>query len=290
MLGGAALLGGAAWYAGPTRLWEQLRQADPGIFALAAGVALAGTVVSALRWSLIARALGLRAPRARLLAMYARGITANLFLPGALLSGDVLRGLQLSRLGNPLPGAMWSVVLDRASGFWMLCLMSLLAAAGVVVWKAAAGAGPDLPLPQMLAYCTALAVVVALPFVPLFPERLLRRLRLPSGAGRVGPLIRHSGVHSGAVQLLAGAALWLCAQSVGLTLSLPVVLAAAAPIFLMAALPLGVAGFGARELTAVAVLGAAGVPAEQAMAVGMLYGVASVVQGVVAAPLFLARP
>jgi hypothetical protein len=66
-------------------------------------------------------------------------------------------------------------------------------------------------------------------------------------------------------------------------------LAAAAPIFIMAALPIGVAGFGVREAAAVAVLGAVGVPGEQAFLVGLLYGLAAVVQGILAAPLFLAK-
>ncbi len=57
----------------------------------------------------------------------------------------------------------------------------------------------------------------------------------------------------------------------------------------MAALPVGVAGFGTRELAAAAVLGAAGVGTDQAVATGLLYGVLGVIQGVLAAPLFLVR-
>ena len=41
------------------------------------------------------------------------------------------------------------------------------------------------------------------------------------------------------------------------------ILAAAAPIFIMAALPLGVAGFGTRELAAVLVFGFLGVPGDR---------------------------
>ena len=66
-------------------------------------------------------------------------------------------------------------------------------------------------------------------------------------------------------------------------------LAAAAPIFIMAALPIGVAGFGTRELAAVIVLGFAGVPSEQATATALLYGIAAVVQGILAAPLFFSK-
>ena len=66
-------------------------------------------------------------------------------------------------------------------------------------------------------------------------------------------------------------------------------LAAAAPIFIMASAPIGIGGFGAREAASVAVLAIAGVPADQALATGLLYGLAAVVLGILAAPLFLAK-
>jgi hypothetical protein len=79
-------------------------------------------------------------------------------------------------------------------------------------------------------------------------------------------------------------------MAVGVSLSYPVMLAAAAPIFIMAALPIGVAGFGTRELAAVVVLGFAGVSSGQATATSLLYGIAAVVQGIAAAPLFFSKP
>ena len=63
-------------------------------------------------------------------------------------------------------------------------------------------------------------------------------------------------------------------------------IAAAAPVFILAALPIGVAGFGPREMGALLVLGALGVPAEQAIATGMLYGIAAIIQGVAVAPSY----
>jgi hypothetical protein len=57
----------------------------------------------------------------------------------------------------------------------------------------------------------------------------------------------------------------------------------------MASLPIGFAGFGTREVAAVVVLGALGVPSEQATATGLLYGMATVVQGILGAPLFFTK-
>lgn len=90
-----------------------------------------------------------------------------------------------------------------------------------------------------------------------------------------------------AVQLLSAVALWLYARAVSADLALPVALAAAAPIFVMAALPIGYAGFGTRELAAVVVLAVAGVPADAAAATGLLYGIGGLLQGVLGAVFFL---
>ena len=282
------------WYAEPTALWAKLRRADPGLFALAAAVGIASNVVSAARWAVIARGLGLNAPTAPLILMYARGITTNILLPGATLSGDLLRSVQLSRLGNPFMPSALSVFLDRFSGLWTLCVLSLLSAGGVLL-----SGGMDRL--QLAWYILGLAALIGAPFVPLRPQRLhgsqlplLSRFadaweRAQTRLRQARPALIGSVWQSLAVQFLSAATLWVCAQAVGVSLSYAVMLAAAAPIFIMAAVPIGIAGFGTRELAAVMVLGVAGVPGDQATATALLYGLTAVMQGLLAAPLFLAR-
>jgi glycosyltransferase 2 family protein len=263
-IAGAALLALVIWYVDPSALARSLAGVNPWLFACAVGVAILSNAVSALRWSAIAKRLNLVAPVKSFFLMYARAITANMMLPGSLVSGDVLRSYQLSRLGNPLATSAWSVFLDRFSGLWVLCAMSALAAAALGYWGYAA--------------------ILTLAFVvPLLPIPLPRDLQ----NGR--PILLRSAGYSMLVQFIAAGTLWVCAQSIGLAVSYALMLAAAAPIFIMAALPIGVAGFGAREAAAVAVLGVAGVPGDQAFTVGLLYGLAAVVQGILAAPLFLAK-
>lgn len=261
---GAALLAFVIWYVDPSALARSLAGVDPWLFAAAVGVAILSNVVSALRWKAIARNLGLSASIKNHLVMYARAITANMMLPGSLVSGDVLRSYQLSRLGNPLATSAWSVFLDRFSGLWVLCAMSALAALAIGYWG----------------YAAILAVAFVFPLLPI---------PLPGNLKNARPTLLRSAWYSILVQLLAAGTLWVCAQSIGLGASYALMLAAAAPIFIMAALPIGVAGFGAREAAAVAVLGVAGVPGDQAFTVGLLYGLAAVAQGILAAPLFLAK-
>ncbi|HTS52783.1 MAG TPA: lysylphosphatidylglycerol synthase transmembrane domain-containing protein [Burkholderiales bacterium] len=299
---GAALLTLVVWYADPPALWAKLSRANPWLVALALAVSVVANLMCAMRWAVIARGLGLIAPSARLVLMYARGITTNMLLPGATLSGDLLRSVQLSRLGNPFVRSALSVFLDRLSGLWVLCVLSLLAAAGLVLWGAVGQGGERVAPREMSVYLSILAALAIAPFIPL-PfgklerssiawvatlasrwERLRERLR------QARPALVASAWRSLGVQLLSACTLWICGMAVGVSLSYPVMLAAAAPIFIMAALPIGVAGFGTRELAAVIVLGLAGVPGDQATATALLYGLAAVIQGIVAAPLFFAEP
>jgi hypothetical protein len=294
---GLALLALVAWHADLPSLTAELRGANPALFAAAALIATAANLVSSARWAAIARSLGLAAPTLRLIPAYARGITANTLLPGGTLSGDLLRSYQLARLGNPFLRCALSVFFDRFSGLWVLCVMSLLAALGLVL-SGLAGAG----LPGgTLAYAGALAGIVLAPFLP-WPTGWLRvaairplvalAARLDQLRERIrserGALLRSVWL-SVAVQMLSALAFWICLRAVGAELSYFATLAAVAPIFIMAALPLGVAGFGTRELGAVLVLGFLGVPADQATAASLLFGLTIVVQGLLGAPLFLLK-
>jgi glycosyltransferase 2 family protein len=296
---GLAVLALVVWYSDPGALMRKISTADPLVFALAVASAIAGNLASSARWTAIARALGLRAPYRRLVLMYARGITTNILLPGAMLSGDLLRSYQLSALGNPLVRSAASVFFDRFSGLWTLCLMSLLSAIGLAAAAIAHGAA----LPHELAlYTLALAALVASPLLP-WPTGWLRRLgtkmleRVANGLQALRerlraarPAVLRSIWISLVVQGLSACTLWICGLAVGLDMSYWLMLAAAAPIFIAASLPLGVNGFGTRELGAVLVLGLLGVPAEQAAATALLYGMSAVVQGILAAPLFLLEP
>ncbi|MEO8626928.1 MAG: lysylphosphatidylglycerol synthase transmembrane domain-containing protein [Betaproteobacteria bacterium] len=299
---GLSLLALVVWYADPGALWVELRRADPWLFASAVLVAIAANLLSAARWAIIARGLGLYAPYRRLVLMYARGITTNIVLPGATLSGDLLRSVQLSKIGNSFAASALSVFLDRFSGLWMLCGLSLVAALVCIVWSLGFDGASAVPLDKLVLYSIVLASVVALPLIPFSFARmknsrhvLLAKFssswaRLERTILQARPALLASVWRAFGVQFLSTCTFWISGLAVGVPLPFPAMLAAAAPIFVMAALPLGVSGFGAREFAAVIVLGAAGVPSEQAVATSLLYGLASVVQGILAAPLFFTKP
>jgi uncharacterized membrane protein YbhN (UPF0104 family) len=273
------VLGAVVWYVDPKALLQQLGKVNPWWFALATLASILANLVSAARWCVIARLLGLAAPFARMVAMYFRGVTLNVLLPGATVSGDLLRSYELSRRNNPLVRSGLSVLLDRLSGLWMLCALSLVSLLGA----AATGMLSKMSNEGFYLYVGLLLVSLVIPWVPL-PVKKIEELRT-SIVHSGGPLLRSAWLSAG-VQVASSFALWLCGLAAGVNLSYPLMLAAAAPIFIMAAVPLGWAGFGARELSAVVVLGLLGVPADQAATCALLYGLAAVVQGALAAPLF----
>jgi uncharacterized membrane protein YbhN (UPF0104 family) len=318
-----ALLALAIWAAGPARIEKQLQQVALPWFLAALGVMALSQWVSVWRWESIARIFGLRVQRRALALAYAQGMTVNVLLPGATLGGDTLRSVRLQALGNPLGVSALTVLLDRLSGLWVLCVLSLLTG-GVLaaLWFVQGGAtGEELvradALPQgisgmasksvFLAYLAALAVACALPWLPL---------RLPHASGghesdsRPRVLVRRiwrriCGLHDLAlaernalgrslwmsilVQFLCAVTLWLCLRAVGGSAQYWQVQAVAAPIFVAGALPLSYGGFGAREITALIAFPLVGLPAEAGLAASALYGIVAIVLGLAAAPSFSLR-
>ena len=308
LLVAAALLALAAWLVGLRALLEQLRRVDPVWFALAVAAIAASQWVSAVRWTSIVAVLGLKAPARELRLAFAQAMAVNVVLPGATLGGDTLRSVRLHRLGNPLGESALSVLLDRASGLWILCLLSLLTGVGLLGSGRLDRIGPIAALPGLdvrtaaWAYVCALAAAVALPFLPL---------RLPSAAPGPGLsrwrrlIARVAELHmltvsrgralartlwtSLLVQVLCAVALWLCQQAAGGGAGYLAIQAIAAPVFIAGVVPLSYGGFGARELVSLLVFPLVGVDAQTAVAASALYGLAAILVGLVAAPLLVLR-
>lgn len=291
----SCLLAAVIWYANPAKLAKALSSVELRWFTLAVAASILANIASALRWAHIARLFNLTAPALPLIAIYGRGVTINNLLPGATLSGDMLRAYQLHRLGNPLGASTLSVVLDRFSGLWVLCLVSAVAAA---LWSGTNTLTHAPALAQKLTlYATLLGSLILLPFLPL------PRFE-PKGQGKLDRLVRSwnnlaqqlalfranlpkTALQSVVVQFFSTLAFWLGGISVGLELSYWLVLALCAPVFIIAALPVGIGGWGTREFAAVLVFGFAGVSGETAAATAILYGLCAVIQGILYAPLFL---
>jgi len=311
------LMGAAIWLVGAQRLAQQLAQVDPMWLGCALVVMATSQWVSVLRWEIIARIFGLRVRMRSMALAYAQGMTINVLLPGATLGGDALRSVRLQALGNPLGVSALTVLLDRLSGLWILCLLSLLSGIGLgLALQLRTAADTDalslgLPAsaaffaskPLFFVYLLALALFCAIPWLPLRARKQMP-VAATAADGGVPLAVRwwnrlcelHDLAHaqraplgrslwsSLLVQVLCALTLWLCAVAAGGSAGYWQVQAVAAPVFIAGALPLSYGGFGARELVALAAFPLVGLPADLGLAASALYGIVGVMLGLAAAP------
>jgi glycosyltransferase 2 family protein len=106
------------------RLAAALGAFDLLLVALAALVYLAGQVLSAAKWRLLAHAAGLDRPFHRFLRHYFVGMFFNVFGLGTV-GGDVVRGLALAGPAGRRTLALNTVVADRVSGLLVLLAIAL---------------------------------------------------------------------------------------------------------------------------------------------------------------------
>ena len=267
-----------AWVLRGTGLGELLtvaRQADWRLYALAAGLALVGIVIRALRWQALLNAVGARVPFRRTLYLYFAGAFFNTFLPTGF-GGDVVRVLEIGP-GATSQQAAGTALVDRLTGFIVLFALALVAlpfayrllppgTAGVIALVAAGVLG-----------ASAL----------LFEGRLLRRLtgRLPRALslagdawiGKTYAVITACGRRGVTRALLFS--LWfnlqlmvenvLVARALGVDVS-PWVFFLFVPITTAALLaPISIAGFGVREGLYVTLFGQLGVDPPLAVALSL---------------------
>ena len=308
-------------WVGARRLQSALAGVQLDWLALAVALAALAQVVSVFRWVGIARIFRLKVDAPALGVAYAQGMTLNAVLPGATLGGDALRSLRLQALGNPIGLSALTVLIDRLSGLWVLCVLSFttgsvlfavraaLAPEGVT--PAAARQALDQLQPGLGAYGTwligafllAFGAACALPWVPI-PARVAIWSRREGLAAKVlatlvswhdltraqaVPLARSLG-SSVAVQVLCAANLWACSRAAGGTLDYWQIQIVAAAVFVAGALPFSYGGFGARELVAVVCFPLIGGRAELGLAASALYGSVGVFLGLLTAPAFVVAP
>ncbi len=261
--------------AGLSALIEVARGADWRLYGLAAGLALVGIVIRALRWQALLNAVGARVPFRRTLYLYFVGAFFNTFLPTGF-GGDVVRVLEIGP-GATSQQAAGTALVDRLTGFIMLFALALV----------------SLPfsyrlLPPGTAVVIALvAAGVLLASALLFEGRLLRRLTgwLPRSLslagdawmGKTYAVITACGRKGVAAALLYS--LWfnlqlivesvLVARALGIEVS-PWVFFMYVPIATAALLvPISISGFGVREGIYVTLFGQVGVAAPLAVALSL---------------------
>src|SRR5690348_16537736 len=109
---GVALVTFLLWHYNLQSAFQLIRRERPILFVATVALYIAGQLLSAFRWQLVAALNGLRGRYSEYLAYYFIGMFTNVFVPG-LVGGDALRALYLGRQHRRMGPAVASVMADR---------------------------------------------------------------------------------------------------------------------------------------------------------------------------------
>jgi uncharacterized membrane protein YbhN (UPF0104 family) len=238
----------------------------------------ASVVVSAVRWAVLARALGAELRLGDSTRLSFVGFFFNQLLPSNF-GGDVFRAAGLYRIGLAPRLAVTATLLDRLAALIGIVLFLVLflpltpalrQAFGwwpspVLAAGTLAGLGLLMILDRLPHSWRRLALLDALAAMALDCRRVFLRPEV------AGPVLAASLVCQLLVSLIYVAFAW----ALGLTsLDLYPFLVVVPAVMLLSALPVSVAGWGVRESAVVAGFGLVGVPKESALLMALSFGLA----------------
>jgi uncharacterized membrane protein YbhN (UPF0104 family) len=276
---------------------QTLLSANFSWIGLALAVYLCSQAVSAMRWNVLVRPLGIIAPFKDIVCYYLIGMFFNLFAPGTV-GGDVSRVYYLVRhqAGNrgaaaaPMMRAAVSVFMDRAIGMLVL------------IWVGAAGLllFPHYPVPRAIRILTlslALGLALAAALVPLF-RRLLPELGSSTWA-KLRLALRSYGSHrhalvngvllSLAVHLIQSWMHVLMGRALNLTIPFSFCLIVYPLVGTFSAIPISLNGIGLREGGYVLLLGVIGISTEKGVAFGLLLFLIIALDSLIGGIIFLLK-
>jgi uncharacterized membrane protein YbhN (UPF0104 family) len=285
-IGLAVVLVGLVWrLVDGAEVAARLRGLRPGWVAVAVGLLLAQTVISALRWRLTAARLGHDMGVGHAVREYFLAQVVNLALPGGVV-GDAGRALRAGGAAG-MERAGQAVVFERLAGQVALIGVMLAGVMIVTLWPGGIAlpgamlAGLAAVVPGLL----AVGVLVALAG-PDWP-----RLRAWRGAAvrallarEVWPAQLAFSLGTVIANLLAFAA---CAAAVGVWLSPGAVLVILPLVLFAMLLPLTFGGWGLREGAAVALFPLAGATGAEGFAASATFGVVFLLASVMGMVLWL---
>jgi len=255
--------------------WSRAQQISP-VMVLAAAAVLAGqTVVWALRWAQVIRAMGRHLPVRQSILITFVGLFVNQFLP-ASLGADIVRMWQSRRAGLPISPAVNSVLLERAVNVLVVSMLAAVTAPYWIGFHGSALAGWAFPA---LALCAlgGIALVACLDRLPRgwHDHRWFRGLAYLAKDTRMVFLNpgHMAGLATLAVlgQFMLATSVYLLASGMGLGLTLLQCLVLMPPVVLISSLPISVAGWGVREFVMITALGFMGVKADAALLLSIVF-------------------
>lgn len=289
-----ALSAAIIWFLlGKVDIADVLRQAStvrPGMLALALGMMLLQTLISAVRWRAVLSAIGARLRFGKALEIVYIAIFFNLALPSAV-GGDAIRMWKARRAGLSIAGAINGVMLERAVTVFGLVLMVTLTQP-LLLHRL-----PDLPGAWVFPLLTAIAglgmvVLMGLDWLPA----ALRRWAVIRGMASLAADSRRLFLKPHAATVLAwvlighvnlAMVVHALAFGLGLDVSLLDCLVLVPPVILVTTLPISIAGWGVREMAMVTAFGFVGVPAASGLVLSILFGLVTTASSLPGGALWL---
>lgn len=264
---------------------DGLRAIDAFSVAAALAIGLVTTVLSAGRWVLVARRLGLPLTLRTAVSDYYRAQLVNAVLPAGVL-GDVHRAVNHGRESGDVGRGVRAVFFERFAG------QIVLIGIGLAVLLTHPAPGLDLA-PDGITVALVLAGLAVLTAVGWHVRPVRRALVNTLADGiRLLSLRTWPAVIGLSAATVAGyvAMFLVAARAAGsaatVTQLAPVVVLA----LLIMAIPVNIGGFGPREAFLAVAFGAAGLGAAQGFTTGIVYGVLALIAALPGAVvLFLSR-
>ena len=267
----AALLAVVIWRLGTGPFLHGLEAVNGRALLAAAAIFFVTTVLSAWRWTIVARGLGVRLSLPAAVVAYYRAVFLNLMLPGGV-AGDVHRGVRHGREVHDVGRALRAVWWERAAG--------QVVQVGVAISVLLVLPSPvrsSIPFVAVAVVAVVVAVVLA-GRVRVKDERSTwLRIRTAVVADVRNGVLRRNAlplvVLTSAVVLFGHAATFLvAARAAGVDAPLSRLLPLAVLAVLAMVLP-SIAGWGPREGATAWVFSAAGLGADRGAATAVAYGV-----------------
>jgi len=267
-------------------LWRALTDVRLEWVVAAVAVYVVGQVLSAFKWSMLGRSVGLTGSAVDYGRYYFTGMFFNL-LGVSTLGGDVVRALYLGR--GRRPGlALNSVLFDRVSGLAILMALGSVTMLAYPEYQYAGALGVTIMaggLVLVVGWWTCPRLVKLLPKGNYVRRQVERELAPFWRDSRL--LVRVAGV-SLVFHLSQVCVQWLLCTAAGATVPFSYCLVFHPVLSVMMALPVSVSGFGVREGGYLYFLGLLNVDDSIAVTVGLLWWAVTVVTGLMGGVIFFA--
>jgi len=252
-------------------------------------VTLLVQVGAGIRWAALARPLGFDFPRRFFVRRFFEGMFFSLCLPSSI-GGDVVKAVRIGATTRLRLLAACSVLADRLTGLAALAVLvgtAVIAREYVLGLTAAVAVFAGLLAAALAAFWIVLSLLDRIHLVMPegspgreFVARLLPYRERPS-------LVLAAVGWSFLVQMGGALAVALAARALGVVQPPAVWLTVVPLVSLLMVLPISIGGFGVRENSLEYLLRGQGVPSDTGVAIALLWGLCTIIGGLVGGVLFL---